>query len=100
VADLLIRQHGFNQSDIGFLNAVASLPNIPLSLVGGILIDRLGAARTALLMAACGFVGSVMTAIGQPFALMAAGRFIFGFGEETLLICVLAALAQWFGAAR
>ncbi|HZZ87903.1 MAG TPA: MFS transporter [Caulobacteraceae bacterium] len=96
VADLLIRQLHFTQSNIGFLNAVASLPNIPLSLVGGLLIDRLGAARTALLMAALGFVGSAMTAIGQPFALMAAGRFIFGFGEETLLICVLAGVAQWF----
>jgi MFS family permease len=100
VADLLIRQQHFSQSDIGFLNAVASIPNIPLSLVGGLLIDRLGAARTALLMAALGFVGSVMTAIGLPFELMVAGRFIFGFGEETLLICVLAGVAQWFGAQR
>ena len=74
VADLLRRQHGFSQADIGFLNAVASLPNIPLSLVGGLLIDRIGAARCALLMAVLGFVGSVMTAIGEPFALMAAGR--------------------------
>jgi MFS family permease len=100
IAGLLIRQHGFSQSDIGLLNAVSSLPNIPLSLVGGLLIDRLGAARTALVMAALGFVGSVMTAVGEPFALMAAGRFIFGFGEETLLICVLAGVAQWFTAER
>ncbi len=100
IAGQLIRDAGFSQSNIGFLNAVASIPNIPLSLVGGLLIDRLGAARTALLMAALGFIGSVMTAIGTPFALMAAGRFIFGFGEETLLICVLAGVAQWFTAER
>jgi MFS family permease len=100
VAGMLIKHAGFSQSDIGFLNAVASIPNIPLSLVGGLLIDRLGAARTALITAACGFIGSVMTAIGLPFALMAAGRFIFGFGEETLLICVLAGVAQWFTAER
>jgi MFS family permease len=100
IAGQLIRDAGFSQSNIGFLNAVASIPNIPLSLVGGLLIDRLGAARTALLMAALGFIGSVMTAIGTPFALMATGRFIFGFGEETLLICVLAGVAQWFTAER
>ena len=100
IAGQLIRDAGFSQSNIGFLNADASIPNIPLSLVGGILIDRLGAARTALLMAALGFIGSVMTAIGTPFALMATGRFIFGFGEETLLICVLAGVAQWFTAER
>ena len=100
VAGLLRSQHGFTQSQIGLLNAVASLPNIPLSLAGGLLIDRFGAARMALLMATLGFVGSVMTAVGEPFALMAAGRFIFGFGEETLLICVLAGVAQWFSARR
>ena len=36
VADLLRRQRGFSQSDIGLLNAVYAVPNIPLSLVGGI----------------------------------------------------------------
>ncbi|HVM99304.1 MAG TPA: MFS transporter [Caulobacteraceae bacterium] len=100
VADLLRRQHALTQGQIGLLNAIASLPNIPLSLVGGLLIDRFGAARTALLMAALGFAGSVLTAVGEPFALMATGRFIFGFGEETLLICVLTGVAQWFSAKR
>jgi MFS family permease len=30
---------------------------------------------------------------------MVAGRFVFGFGQETLLIALLAGLAQWFGGA-
>ena len=44
-ADLLRRLHGLSQSEIGLLNAIFSLPNIPLSLVGGLFIDRFGAAQ-------------------------------------------------------
>jgi len=96
VADLLRTQLGLRQTDIGLLNAVFSLPNIPLALVGGLIIDRLGAAKAALGAAAFCFVGSVLTAVGEPFSIMVTGRLLFGVGEETLLIALLAALAQWF----
>ena len=45
VADLLQRQRGFSDTQIGMLNAIYSLPNIVLILVGGMLVDRFGAAR-------------------------------------------------------
>jgi MFS family permease len=99
-ADLLRRLRGLSQSQIGLLNAIFSLPNIPLSLVGGLFIDRFGAARTSVLAAAFGFVGAALTAVGEPFALMATGRLIFGIGEETLLVALLAGVAQWFTAER
>jgi MFS family permease len=96
VADLLRHQRGFSQSQLGLLNAVFDAPNIPLSLVGGVLIDRIGAARASLLAAAFCFVGAVLTAIGEPFGLMVFGRLLFGVGEETLFISLLAGVAQWF----
>ena len=96
VADLLRTQLGLRQTDIGLLNAVFSLPNIPLALVGGLIIDRLGAAKAALGAAAFCFVGSVLTAVGEPFSIMVTGRLLFGVGEETLLIALLAARAHWF----
>jgi MFS family permease len=98
VADLLRHQRGFTQSQLGLLNAVFDAPNIPLSLVGGVLIDRIGAARASLLAAAFGFVGAVLTAVGEPFGLMVFGRLLFGVGEETLFISLLAGFAQWFSA--
>jgi len=98
VADLLRHQRGFSQSQLGLLNAVFDAPNIPLSLVGGVLIDRIGAARASLLAAAFCFVGAVLTAIGEPFGLMVFGRLLFGVGEETLFISLLAGVAQWFSA--
>ena len=100
VADLLRTRRGFSQSQIGLLNAVLGLPNIALSLVGGLLIDRFGASRAAVGTAAFCFVGAVLTAVGEPFGLMVAGRLLFGIGQETLLIALLAGVAQWFDAAR
>jgi len=97
-AELLRRLHGLSQSQIGLLNAIFSLPNIPLSLVGGLFIDRFGAARTALLTAGFGFVGAALTAVGEPYGVMVFGRLIFGIGEETLLVALLAGIAQWFSA--
>jgi MFS family permease len=96
VADLLRHQRGFSQSQIGLLNAIYAVPNIPLSLVGGILIDRIGAARASLIAAGFGFVGTVLTAVGQPYWVMVTGRLLFGIGEETLFISLLAGVAQWF----
>lgn len=96
VADLLRTGRGFTQSQIGLLNAVFSLPNIFLALVGGILIDRYGPARVSLWTAALCCLGTVLTAVGEPFGLMVLGRLLFGVGEETLLIALLAGLAQWF----
>ena len=45
VADLLERQRGFSNTQIGMLNAIYNIPNIVLLLVGGMLVDRFGAAR-------------------------------------------------------
>jgi len=96
LADFLRTQRGFSQSQIGMLNAVFSLPNIVLALVGGLLIDRYGSARVALWTAATCFIGSVFTAVGSPYAVMVCGRLLFGVSEEALFIALLAGLAQWF----
>ncbi len=100
VADMLRSQRGLSQSQIGLLNAVMGLPNIPLALVGGLMIDRFGASRVVVGTAAFCFVGTALTAVGEPFGLMVFGRLLFGIGQETLLIALLAGIAAWFHAAR
>ncbi len=96
VAGLLRAEQGFSQEQIGLLNAIFSLPNIFLALLGGVLIDRLGPARVASWTAALCLAGALLTAVGSPFAVMALGRLIFGVAEEALFIALLAGLAQWF----
>jgi MFS family permease len=96
IADLLGRLRGFSQSQIGDLTAVISLPNIPLAVINGLLIDRYGAARVTLWAAVVGFVGAVLTAVGTPYLLMWIGRFVFGVSEGAIFIALVAGLAQWF----
>ena len=96
IADLLHRQRGFSQSQLGMLNGVISIPNVALALVSGVLIDRYGPARIALWSAAVGVLGAALTAVGSPYELMVAGRFIFGISEGAIFIALVAGLAQWF----
>ena len=96
IADLLGRQRGFTQSQIGDLTAVISLPNIPLALINGLLIDRFGPARVTLWAALIGFIGAVLTAVGSPYELMWLGRFIFGMSEGAIFISLVAGVALWF----
>jgi MFS family permease len=96
VADLLQRQRGFSSTQIGMLNAIYNLPNVVLILVGGVLVDRYGAARMTLYTAAACLAGAMLAAFSPSFAGMAAGRLLFGIGAETFVIGMLVAMAENF----
>ena len=96
IADLLVRQRAFSQSQLGMLNGIMSVPNVALALFSGLLIDRYGPALIGLMAAAIGVLGAALTAVGNPYPLMVAGRFIFGISEGAIFIALLAGLAQWF----
>ena len=96
VADLLQQQRGFSDTQVGLLNAIYNLPNILLILVGGVLVDRFGAARMTLITAGVCLAGALLTAFSPHFAGMVAGRLLYGIGAETFNIATLAALARYF----
>jgi len=96
VAELLTRQLGFSDTQLGSLNAIYSLPNVFLVLVGGVLVDRLGARLVVFWTTAICLAGAVFTQFGSHFSLMLLGRFLFGVGAETLVVAITVALAQWF----
>jgi MFS family permease len=96
IADLLHRQRGFSQSQLGTLNGIISVPSVVLALVNGLLIDRYGPARMALWSAVVGVVGALVTAGAGSYEVMVAGRFIFGASEGAIFIALVAALARWF----
>ncbi|MET0517650.1 MAG: MFS transporter, partial [Burkholderiaceae bacterium] len=100
VADLLQQQRGFSDTQVGLLNAIYNLPNIVLILVGGVLVDRFGAARMTLWTAAICLAGALLTAFSPDFAGMAAGRLLYGIGAETFNIATLAAIAEYFAGGR
>jgi MFS family permease len=96
VADLLQRQRGFTDTQIGWLNAIYSLPNVVLLLLGGWMVDRFGAGRMMAATAALCFAGALLTAFGTGFAGMAAGRLLFGIGAETFNVATLAGIVRFF----
>jgi MFS family permease len=96
VAEQLSRELHFSDTQIGSLNAIYSLPNIFLVLVGGVMVDRITARRMVVLTTALCLAGAVVTALGAQFPVMATGRLLFGIGSETLAVATTVALAQWF----
>lgn len=96
VAELLERERGFSDSQIGILNAIYSLPNIVLVLLGGILVDRFGSARMLVWTAAICLAGALLTAYSPAFDGMAVGRLLFGVGGETFGIAIMAAIVKYF----
>ncbi len=96
VADLLSKQLGFSDSNIGLLQAIYSFPNLIMVLIGGYLVDRIGARRAILLFGSTCLVGAVITVLSGHLALMATGRLIFGIGAESLIVAVTTAIAKWF----
>jgi MFS family permease len=96
VAEQLSRELHFSDTQIGTLNAIYSLPNIFLTVIGGVLVDRLSARRMIVFTTAICLVGAAVTAIGAHFSVMVVGRLLFGIGSETLAVAATVALAQWF----
>src|SRR5512146_1629475 len=96
LADLLAKQLGFSDSNIGLLNAIYSTPNIFMVLIGGMIIDRSGTKKSLSLFAFLCLVGAAVTAFKGELAIMAAGRLIFGLGAESMSVAVNSAIAKWF----
>ena len=96
VADLLQRMLGFSDTQIGTLNAIYSLPNIVMVLIGGIIVDRFGTRTSTLVFAIICAIGAAITAASPLFPVMAAGRLIFGLGAESMIVAITVAIGQWF----
>jgi MFS family permease len=96
VADSLQRILGYSDTQIGTLNAIYSFPNILMVLIGGVIVDRWGAARATLVFAAIQGIGALVTAMSPLFPVMAAGRLIFGLGAESMIVAITVAIGQWF----
>jgi MFS family permease len=96
LADHLQRLLGFSDTQIGTLNAIYSVPNVFMVLIGGVIVDRLGTRISVLLFTAICTVGAVITALSPSFTMMATGRLIFGLGAESMIVAVTTALGQWF----
>lgn len=96
LADLLKKQLGFSDANIGLLNAIYSFPNIIMVLIGGMIIDRIGTRKAVLIFTLLVMLGSVVTAISGSIFSMATGRLLFGLGAESMIVAITTIIARWF----
>jgi MFS family permease len=96
LADVLKQQLGFSDDNLGFLQAIYSLPNIFTVVIGGFIIDRFGLRKSLMLFGILSLLGPAITAATGSFVIMSIGRLIFGMGAESLNVAVTAGLARWF----
>ncbi len=96
IADLLSKQLHFSDSQIGLLQGIYSAPNVILVLIGGFIVDRIGARRAILLFGILCLIGAAVTVSAPHLPVMATGRLIFGMGAESLIVAITVAVAKWF----
>ncbi len=96
LAKTLKDQLAFSDSNIGWLNGIYSLVNIPMVLIGGLIVDRIGTRKSTFLFAVLCLLGAGVTASSSQLEIMLAGRLIFGLGAETLIVAITTAVAKWF----
>src|ERR1700757_2231983 len=96
IADLLSKQLGFSDANIGLLQAIYSIPNVFMVLIGGYVVDRIGTRKGIFIFGTLCLLGSILTVSAGRLPVMAAGRLVFGMGAESLIVSVTTALAKWF----
>src|SRR3954470_20716278 len=96
VADLLKSQLAFSDQMIGRLYSMYSYSAFALLLLGGIIIDRIGTKKAITLFGLLCTIAGITTALSSDVHVMYVGRFILGFGAESLIAAVTTALAKWF----
>jgi MFS family permease len=102
VTDALQKELGFTGQQVGLLDTAYNVAALLTLIAGGVVIDRLGTARSALLFGAIGAAGSVLIAVlpkllpGSPAMAMSAGRFVLGIGSELFIVAATTVLGRWF----
>jgi nitrate/nitrite transporter NarK len=92
---LLKDELGFSATQVYWLYSIYSIPVIIFVVLGGVLADKLGVRKSAILFTAVFTLGVILTAT-QNFLIMLIGRFLFGIGAECYYVVMNKVLAKWF----
>ena len=102
VTPLLEKAFGFTGAQIGLLDTAYNVAALLTLIAGGVLIDRIGVAASAVLFGAIGAAGSLLIAVlpalvpGAPWAGMMVGRFLLGVGAELFIVAATTVVGRWF----
>lgn len=116
---LLREKLNFSNTEYGFLMAVYSIPNLFMTIIGGIILDRFGIRITGIIFILFMCIGSFFTyygttdyflngGLGYEFfnsflrdyspslKIMVFGFFLFGLGAETSIVVITKIIVEWF----
>jgi MFS family permease len=102
VTPLLEEAFGFTGEQIGLLDTSYNVAALLTLIAGGVLIDRIGMAASAILFGAIGALGGICIAVlpavfpGAPWAGMMVGRFLLGIGSELFIVAATTVVGRWF----
>ncbi len=96
VADQLKQQLHFTDLNIGQLYSYYSIAAIIVLIFGGVIVDKWGTKKSALVFASICTVSGFIVAFSSNLYLMLAGRFLLGVGSEPLIVAITVAIAKWY----
>ena len=96
IADLLKKDLGFSDENIGQMYSIYSIAAIFILILGGIFIDKYGTKISVLLFGIICTVAAVVPTLTSDLSVMLFGRLLLGVGAEPLIVAITTALAKWF----
>ncbi|MBI5472847.1 MAG: MFS transporter [Ignavibacteriae bacterium] len=96
IAPTLIKELGLDREFIGQTYTLYSVAAILSVFIGGLLIDKIGTRKASLLFTLLVTVGAAIVAIAPSTFVLYVGRFIFGWGSESLVVAQSAIFSRWF----
>src|SRR5262249_41157731 len=96
VGPLLVGELGLTYAQLGTLIGLYLLPGVALSLVGGVIGQRVGDRRALVGSLALMVVGGGVAAWSHGFVDAAAGRLLSGGGAGLMIILLVKVTADWF----
>jgi MFS family permease len=90
-----------SESQFNLLYSLYAFPNIIIPLIGGILIDKIGARVVLIITSTFCVLGQAIFGFGgysNLFSIMLVGRIIFGIGGEVLHASQNTLISNWFKA--
>ncbi len=96
IADILKSDLGFSDENIGQLYSVYSIAAVIVLLLGGVIIDKFGTAKSTILFASICTFAAILNSVSSDLNVMLAARFLLGLGSEPMIVAITCALAKWF----
>jgi MFS family permease len=96
IAPTLIQELHLGREAIGQMYTLYSVAAILSVFIGGLLIDKIGTRKASLLFSILVTLGAAIVALSHDVWVLFVGRFIFGWGSESLVVAQSSIFARWF----